>query len=360
MPDKCPICLEELVSSICTITPCGHCFHHSCLKRLTEAHHDARHCSSSSRELRKLPRCPVCKHKSKKFVPLYLTFEKEDYAEAAASSSSSTSTSSLSPAEVVVTDYEDATEAVRALSAQNFQLQKNILELKSLSKDQSDLLLEVLPKFDSLESKLRQTSREKHLIQKQLLDVEAENADLISDWNTIEMKMQLLQSEKNELQKENTHLCVKRLEVDQKLVRAKRKRKRIEEALRNGFEDQRVQARELEEVKLEMVKSRKETNRLECLLKESRSEADTLRKKVNKLKKRCTARSASKASEDHGSVCSSGSTSTSSSECSSYGKTSSRSRVKRSMKLYKKEKHSGAHSCRTVRRRASRNAFFAV
>jgi hypothetical protein len=345
MPDKCPICLEELLSSICTITPCGHCFHRSCLQSLTNAlHNDPSNQGSSS----KLPRCPVCKHKSKKFVPLYLTFEKEDPVrttnnansnadvDANANATNNISDTSTITAVAALSDpnYNDATEAVRSLSTHNFQLQKNILELKSLSKDQSDILLEVLPKFDTLESKLRQISREKHLIEKQLLDVEAENADLISDWNEVEMKMQLLQTEKNELRKENTDLSMRRTEVDEKLVKAKRKRKRIEEALRDGFEDHQVQARELEVVKDEIVKSQVEKERLSCLLKESQLETDKLRKKVKKLKRMCRVVSDS---------------SPSSSGSSSFSSFPS-SRVKKSMKLYKER--SARRATRTRTRRA--------
>lgn len=278
----------------------------------------------------KLPRCPVCKHKSKRFVPLYLTFGKEEdlknqNANATASASSCAGidisammmrsrsrTRSLSShtdetendseidrdtddmemniepmtmiPEPSSTD-EDANQAVRLLSTENFKLRKHVHELKSLSKDQSDLLLDVMPKFDSLESKLRQILREKEQIEKQLTDVEAENSDLISDWNEVEMKMHLLQMEKNELMKDNNELLLKSMEVDQKLVKARKKRKRVEEVMKSGFEDQKIQAKELEVVKNKIIKSREEKNRFVELLKESQLENEKLRKKVKNLKR---------------------------------------------------------------------------
>ena len=268
MPDKCPICLEELRQSIGTIA-CGHCFHRECFNNLSNAHTNAiDSCLPSS----KLPRCPVCKQKSKKFIALYITLdERED-------SSGSCS--------------DDATEAVRSLASENFQLQKTLRELQSLSKDQSDLLLEVLPKFDDLETKLDQTNEEKEMIEKELRDVEAENAELISDWNEVEMKMQLLKAEKNELKKhlketkrENSDLSNRRDEVDQKLAKARKKKKRIESAWEEGFVEQERQAQELDFAKDQIIQSQTEKKQLTKLLEKSQSETSKLKRKVRKLKR---------------------------------------------------------------------------
>ncbi len=272
MTDKCPICLEELRSSIGTIIPCGHCLHVECFEKLRNA--NGKHDASSS----KLPRCPVCKHKAKKFVNLFLEFD----------SGSTCQEASQSPS-----CYDDTTEALRSLASENFRLQKSLRELQSLSKDQSELLLEILPKLDELESRLLAISEEKLTIEKELRLVEEENAELISDWNEVEMKMQLLKTEKNQLKRslkeslrENTELSTRREVVDQKLARAKRKRKRIESALHEGLAQQERQAQELDNVKNQIHKSQNEKESLTDLLQKSQSETMKLKREVKRLKKR--------------------------------------------------------------------------
>lgn len=285
MTDKCPICLEELRSSIGTIIPCGHCLHVECFEKLRNANGKNDHTS-------KLPRCPVCKHKSKKFVNLFLAFDDgagQECQECPSSTAGTTSNGSGTPRNRGC--YEEATEAVRSLASENFRLQKSLRELQSLSKDQSELLLEILPKLEDLESRLGAISEEKLTIEKELRLVEEENAELISDWNEVEMKMQLLKAEKNELKRslresmrENSELSMRHDVVDQKLAKARRKRKRIETALHEGLVNQERQAQELDDVKSQIHQSQNEKENLSDLLQKSQSETMKLKREVKRLK----------------------------------------------------------------------------
>eukprot|EP01083_Nonionella_stella_P031010 84974_1 len=335
MTDKCPICLEELRSSIGTITPCGHCLHVECFQKLrmaTKKMNDDENNDSDSSELpSKLPRCPVCKRKAKKFVNLYLTFEDktnqqqlrqlqlqqqqssclpqchndndddrsciplsfdQHQRERSMSTTSIGTAGTLSSEHSTINIDSDVVEAVRNLTTENFRLQKSLRELKSLSRDQSELLLDIMPKLQHLESRLTTTSHEKSLIEKELRLVEDENSELISDWNNVELKLHMLQSEKNELQhrlhqskEENSQLSSRRSIVDTKLAKAKRKRKRIESALQEGWMSQQKQAEELELVKDQIRQSRGEKEDLSCRLHQSRLETIRLKKEVKRLKK---------------------------------------------------------------------------
>lgn len=194
MNDKCPICLEDLRRQIGVITSCGHCLHESCWDELKKNATQSDSTNVDSNSTMKHPRCPVCKHKAKRFVKMYLELSSPQQNE---SSSTSTALSTSSCIE------SEADEAVRCLSSENFRLKQKMRELESVSKDQSELLLEVLPKYDALEHQAKLHGIEKAYLESKLEGIEAENAELISDWNLVEIKMQNLEGENQALKEEN-------------------------------------------------------------------------------------------------------------------------------------------------------------
>ena len=113
----------------------------------------------------------------------------------------------------------EAEEAVRCLSSENFRLKQKLRELESVSKDQSELLLEVLPKYDAMEHQAKLHAIEKAYLESKLEGIEAENAELISDWNLVEIKMQNLEGENQALQDENEILKSARDILAKRLVK---------------------------------------------------------------------------------------------------------------------------------------------
>ncbi len=269
MTDKCIICLDELHCNIGAITPCGHAFHRDCfnaMKRSKESSND----SSSDDSSGKLPRCPVCKHKSKKFIDIYLTFEARD--------PMSTHGNRLEGVEGFSSSssYDEATQALASLTSENMRLRKSLQEVKSVSKGQGELLLDVLPKIDDLQSKLKRTSKEKEML-------EEENSELLTGWNDIEMKMQMVKIEKEELEEKlrdtkrsNEALHQKWDDLEVKLMKAKKKRKLLESK----------QADELKDVKFQISKSKLEKEEMFGLLKKAQMKASSLKRMVKKLKRK--------------------------------------------------------------------------
>lgn len=201
MNDKCPICLEELRTKLGVIPSCGHCLHESCWEELKQnaTQNDSTNVVSSS--TLKHPRCPVCKHKAKRFVKMYLELSSPQQIVSSSTSTLASSTSMSSSTSMHV--ESEADEAVRCLSSENFKLKQKMRELESVSKDQSELLLEVLPKYDALEHEVKLHNIEKAYLESKLEGIEAENAELISDWNLVEIKMQNLEGENQALKEEN-------------------------------------------------------------------------------------------------------------------------------------------------------------
>ncbi len=280
MTDKCIICLEELKNNIGAISPCGHCFHRECFNALKKNRCDNNDLSGDDSSSNKLPRCPVCKHKSKKFIDIFLTFEDPDESRDLHKNANG---GAGQDGEYSSSSYADATQALASLTSENMRLRKSVQEIKSVSKGQGELLLDVLPRFDDLQSKLATVTKDKEKIEKELRDVEEENSELLSGWNDMDMKMHMVKIEKDELEeklqemkRKNSDLDSKWNELDQKLVKAKKKRKLMESK----------QAVELKNVKYEITKSQLEKQELCVLLKKSQTKATNLKRIIKKLKRK--------------------------------------------------------------------------
>lgn len=261
MSESCVICLEKLgcgTTKIGSLVSCGHCFHSECFSRYVDANAD---------EVRtgKLPKCPVCKKKAKKFIPLYISFD------------------SCMP----VTESREESESgttMKSLSSQNNNLKSKVQHLNELSKDQSDLIVNLLPKFDLLEEQLHKATRERDRFKKQLHRVEAENADLISDWNEVELRLESLKTENLDLKYELDQSRVenkRRLLTESKLKKHKKKRKRAES------EKSEIE-RELEECREEKNRVKSENKTLKKALEETEDDLNRLKKRVKKMKRRYT------------------------------------------------------------------------
>ena len=287
MTDKCMICLEELRSNIGVITSCGHCFHRECFHALKRSKENNSN-SSSDESGTKLPRCPICKHKAKKFVDIYLSFEERQSAtirtgRGGGKDGNDDDGNMHSPEgeELSKECIDDTTQALISSTSENMRLRKMLQELKSVSKGQGDLLLDVLPKFDDLQARLTMAEKHKEEIEKELQEVEEENSELLTGWNDIEMKMQIVKIEKDELKdklketkKKNNLLITKWNELDQKLLKAKKKKK----ILRSKQTD------ELRNVKNQIQKSNMEKEELFKMLQKSQTKATNLERTIKVLK----------------------------------------------------------------------------
>jgi chromosome segregation ATPase len=304
MTDKCIICLEELRTNIGVLTPCGHCFHRECFHALKK--NKEKNSDPSTDDGGKLPRCPICKHKSKKFIPIYLNFEdrpavkcsnrkRKKSSENRNGNTNETKNGNGNDNDsdnendnedwVCSSSYAEATQALASLTSENMRLRKSLQEIKSVSKGQNELLVEVLPRYDDIKSKLAITTKEKERIEKELKEVEEENSELLTGWNDIEMKMQMVKIEKDELEerlretkRKNNALTTKWNELDQKLIKAKKKRKVLESK----------QANELQGVKLEISKSNMEKQDLLNILKKSQMKSRELKRTIKKLRRKQT------------------------------------------------------------------------
>lgn len=270
------ICLDELHDNIGTITPCGHCFHRECYNALKRNNESSRNVDSDDSSSSKLPRCPACKHKSKRFVDIYLTFEERSHrCISGAGGCSSASGSSCS--------YDDATRALASLTSENMRLRKSLQEVKSISKGQDEILLDVLPRFDELQNALAKMKKDKEEMEKELREIEEENSELLTGWNDIEMKMQMVKIEKEELEerlretkRKNDDLNQKWNELDVKFNKAKKKRKLMESK----------QADELKDVKFQITKSKLEKDELFTMLKKAQIKTTGLKRIIKKLKRK--------------------------------------------------------------------------
>jgi chromosome segregation ATPase len=175
---------------------------------------------------------------------------------------------------------------MQSLSLQNSSLRSKIQQLTSLSKDQSDILLDLLPKVDLLEDELQATQVEKEQLNKQIHSLEAENVELITDWNDVEIKLELLKNEncilkrqvKDYKQKLGSYID-KDVAAEQRFQKQKKKRKRVEME-----KAETEQVLEMHKFEVHMVKKEKVV--LELDLEDTMGELERLKKRVKKMKKR--------------------------------------------------------------------------
>lgn len=276
MTEKCPICLESLSSDIGVIVPCGHCVHRSCFEAYRE--HHAKTVEAPSDSKLPMPPCPMCKRKSKKFHNIFLTIPHSN----ASCQGTNLGTSN---------DLEYTQQAVASLAGENMQLKETLSNMRSLSKDQSQLLHHMLPKCKELENKLKRSQRDKHQIELALREIESENSDLITEWNDIEIKMQCIKAEKTDLerklqlsQKEKFALCGIWNQLDGKLTKANKKREQLKEELKRGSSEQQ-QFRKTAELEKKSLQSQLEQSQMETKnLKNEIKRLKQLKKKKRKSK----------------------------------------------------------------------------
>lgn len=114
--------------------------------------------------------------------------------------------------------------------------------------------------------------------------VEAENADLISDWNEVELRLESLKTENLDLKYELDQSRVenkRRLLTESKLKKHKKKRKRAES-------EKSEMERELEECREEKNRVTSENKTLKKALEETEDDLNRLKKRVKKMKRRYT------------------------------------------------------------------------
>jgi len=270
MTDKCPICFDELRSDIGAL-PCGHCIHKSCWAELTarlEAENEM-----SDDDSKVCPTCPICKRKANKINDIFLTFE--------------------SPADENDTRSSVAEQAVANLTGENMRLQKRLREMKTSSKDQSELLSCILPLHKDLEERFSRLRREKKKLEQHLHEMETEKSDLKSDKSVVDDALSRLKEEKHELElklqdsnEEIMDLHHIWNQMDEQLLRAKKKRQEAKIALKEKEREQNEQKGKLIMARDELFRARQEKQELEQQMEHSRIEATRLKKRMNKVMNR--------------------------------------------------------------------------
>eukprot|EP00566_Odontella_aurita_P017125 CAMPEP_0113551126 /NCGR_PEP_ID=MMETSP0015_2-20120614/14358_1 /TAXON_ID=2838 /ORGANISM="Odontella" /LENGTH=262 /DNA_ID=CAMNT_0000451997 /DNA_START=451 /DNA_END=1238 /DNA_ORIENTATION=+ /assembly_acc=CAM_ASM_000160 len=233
MADRCSICLEELHCDIGVAVPCGHCFHRRCFDSLrSDCASQLEEDDDSTRD-KVMPHCPCCKKRTKHFYNVFLTFDqgKENGCNAGCA---------------------DATKAVVALTGENVNLTKRLREMKSLSRDQSELLFRILPQYDEMESKYKKERKESAHLKEKNLELEKEKEEIHAKKRQIERRLK-------ETDEENLDLHFIWDELDSKLLRTRKKRKEIKCALKE-------QAQELSETKKRVNAVARENKRLKLSL----------------------------------------------------------------------------------------------
>jgi chromosome segregation ATPase len=126
---------------------------------------------------------------------------------------------------------------------------------------------------------------EKNELNKQLHALEAENVELITDWNEIEIKLEVLKSENMALKRqvkdgkgEIRFYAHKEVAAELRFQKQKKKRKRVE--TEKGEKD-----RELEEEEQEIRKVKEENAALARTLEDAMKQLERLEWRVRKFKK---------------------------------------------------------------------------
>ena len=139
MSEYCVICQETLCSpfsTIGTIVPCGHVVHRSCFQDFITAHNisnthitrvRAALTSVNLSTFSRLPHCPICKHESKEFMPLFLSFDPYE---------SPTNATVVELGRFLGQKIDQSNETIELLRSERQQLISN-------SKDQSKMLLDL-------------------------------------------------------------------------------------------------------------------------------------------------------------------------------------------------------------------------
>jgi chromosome segregation ATPase len=287
MIDKCPICLEELVSNIGVAVPCGHCFHRDCYARLKED-------SEQRAEVMELPlqqRCCLCKkkvscsrpvawvaHLKSSFLTLSLKVRKFHNLFLSFDSIKLSSTT------------REQNDREKLLWEKGKELEKRIIELQSLSADQSDILCRLVPRHDHLEARYSKLKQEKEQLKRQLKVVEDENWDLRFDCFDATAKLErarahrdILECRLEEAEGENRDLQVIGKSLEQQLISAKLKRKAVKTKMKHLL---REHCQQIDVVKHEMESMKQEKDALQGELKVYRRETAEIKEMRLVAKKR--------------------------------------------------------------------------
>ena len=232
MTDKCIICLKELHSNIGCITPCGHCFHRGCFEALRNnmniqnstppnTHNDSE-TNNYIEHNNMILRCPMCNQMSKSFVDIFLTFDHEN------EESSNTSTRNGGRRNgsrcSISTRRAYSNSSVESIKSENKRLRTSLQDLKTVSRGQSELILDLLPRFQKLERKLKSTIKEKEEYEKSFWQMKDENSVL----DMIKNERDLLEERLNQSNERNEGLHSKLVLLERELIQSKKKRNLLE------------------------------------------------------------------------------------------------------------------------------------
>lgn len=244
MTDKCSICLEEMVSELGVALPCGHCYHQECFARLTA---DTKRAASQTRDA---PKCCVCKRKVKKFHKIYLNVVQ------------------CCPVE----EKQKVEQSIIYAKQENARLSKRLSDLQSLSNDQSDMLVRILPRCDKLESRCSHTKQHNRQLRKQVEELKEENRELLLE--NQETKTQL-----DEAIEENMDLYVIWDTLEDQLEQSRSETKVVKQKLKSV-------SQELEQAKRETKTLWADKKRLRAAMAQSRGEVNQLGKLLKKRQRK--------------------------------------------------------------------------
>ena len=241
MTDKCIICLRELHSNIGCITPCGHCLHRECFEALrknmnnqnstpSNIHNDS---EPNNYIKQKMIRCPICNQTSKSFVDIFLTFDENE--------SNTTS------------NEGSGSGTDESIKSENKRLRSSLQDLKTVSIGQSELILDLLPRCQRLERKLKSTTKEKEEYKNSFWQMKDETSVL----HMIKNERDLLEERLNQSNNRSEGLRSKLILLEKKLIQAKKKRNVLETKEAMEF---------VNRMKAEMMKSKERNEKLQLRL----------------------------------------------------------------------------------------------
>ena len=218
------------------------------------------------------PPCPICKRSIKKTVKVYLTIATAD-----CDSSS-------------CQEIQRLNQSAVATLKENSRLQKRLRELQSVSNDQSDLLLRILPRYNQLDQQHGALKRDQKLLKKQLEAVEDENWELLLNCVDAQAKLkeerevrENLAMKLEETVDKNKDLFAIWKTLEGQLKKSTLKTKEVKAKLKKHHGQQ---MGKLEQDRMKVEQTKLEKNRLKCDLERYQEEEYKSNRKIKQVTKK--------------------------------------------------------------------------
>lgn len=141
------------------------------------------------------------------------------------------------------------------LHEKNKEQEEKLVDLQSLSADQSEILCRLVPRHDHLEARCLRLKQERHVLKKQLNDAEDENWELRFDFYDAEAKLVRSKQQFASLESKLEQAAVENKSLQDQLEEAKVKRKLAKTKMKHVLREQLLQLdiakEETEKMKIE-------------------------------------------------------------------------------------------------------------